>query len=225
MSGTYIDLVPDAVQAAVLEDTRVRLRTAAQESWKLAKPRGATRMSQVLGLATRSLAGLPDDLARGVAASVAAEVAGRGAGPEKSAVLGIKCVKQRANGRVSILTTVGKRIKVSLAPSQAETLQGLTLRGPVYLVATDHGPSLFVPDSSLPATKSPSAAGAPTSNLSEPYLCPDCGSVLDGHPSQETHETEYLCDTCGKDVTISDASPPRRTGEPEVTDLGAVNGH
>lgn len=212
MAAIYVTLCPNPGQAEWLEQTRLSVRTAVQQAFGIASKRRATTQAHVMGLAKERLKALPPDLAEGAAKSVATEVTtGQRQGPRESAVLGIRCVKVRANGRLSILTVHGIRIKVPVAPEHERLLTGRDIRGATYLVPSAKGFLLCIPSGNLTGTAAPTTAAQPTRNTEEqvvqsqmkprPYCKPH------GHHQVEQHVLDsgkviWTCDKCEDSVEV-----------------------
>ncbi len=211
MPDIHVTLYPSDGQTDWLEQTRMAVRTAAQKAFPIAKKRRATSQARVMGLAGETLKTLPPDLAEGVAKSVAVEVAtGMRQGVRDSAVLGIRCVKVKANGRLSILTVHGLRIKVPIAPEHQGLLAGREIRGATYLAPTVGGFTLFIPAASVKAQSTPSAtqAAAATQQQStqpppkpRPY-CKRPGHGVTWEWTLDSGEVAYECDQCKDFVEV-----------------------
>lgn len=207
----YVTLCPNEGQTEWLEQTRAAVRTAVQKAFPIAKRRRATSESRVMGLARASLGTLPPDLAKGVAKSVAVEVAtDTRQGVRDSAVLGIRCVKVKGNGRLSILTVYGLRIKVPVATEHVGLLAGREIRGATYLAPTADGFILCVPAASLKAQTTPSAAqpaagthqqGTQPARKLLPY-CKEDGHGRAWEWRLDSGEVEYECEQCDRAVEV-----------------------
>jgi hypothetical protein len=210
-NAIFVTLCPNDGQAEWLEQTRIAVRTAVQKAFPIARRRRATSEGRVMGLARESLSTLPPDLAEGAAKSVAVEVAtSTRQGPKDSAVLGIRCVKVKANGRLSILTVHGIRIKVPVAPEHVGLLAGREVRGATYLAPTVDGFDLCIPTASVKAQTTPSAvqpmpAAQQQSSQPPPKLLPYCKKENHGRAWEwplDSGEVGYECDQCKNFVEV-----------------------
>lgn len=209
MDGLWVRLLVDEQDRLVLEASRRRIMTATSGARSIAGNRGAKTPQRVKGLATKSLAGLPADLKKGIAADVALLVAGADVGVEGGATLGVRCWSLHGNDRVSIQTSFDRRLKVRLAEAVPDSHRNPPGRV-AYLARKGRHLYLVLPDAgSRPSVAMTAANGSAASPSTGRPLCAKCGSwhvrhedpqLCDGH--------EWSCDPCDKYTTVVYDSPP-----------------